>query len=241
VRRRGQNSLFRPGTRPVVAGETRRLRSALPSPSDGWGVHERGRLCASGAPTHRDDRCRRGRVARFRHPALRQRNGSAQPHSTTPKRSSAPIRVRSCSVQCHRPPRARDDERSFVGRSAAIGAVRRPLLCRGDTGSSCAAMGARCGNGEQASTRDADERARSFFSYRGPRVHIALSSARLLLQGCPSERSVIGASSGHSTPPSSELSDGRFAAAEYGRRSRNRLSAGPELIILTPRLNALYN
>ena len=40
---------------------------------------------------------------------------------------------------------ARRDERSFVRRSAAIGAVRRPLLRRSNTVSSRAGMGARRG------------------------------------------------------------------------------------------------
>src|ERR1700750_705713 len=62
----------------VAKGQTRRLWSARPSPSDGWGVSKRWRLWAGGAATSRDDRSGRGRVARFRHPALRQRNGPAQ-------------------------------------------------------------------------------------------------------------------------------------------------------------------
>ena len=50
------------------------------------------------------------------------------------------------AVQRHRPPGARDDGRSFVRRSAAIGAVRRPLLRRSNAVPSRAGMGARGGD-----------------------------------------------------------------------------------------------
>jgi Asp-tRNA(Asn)/Glu-tRNA(Gln) amidotransferase A subunit family amidase len=52
------------------------------------------------------------------------------------------------AVQCHRPSRASDNEWSFIRRSAAVGAVCRPVFRRGDTVSSRARMGARGWDGE---------------------------------------------------------------------------------------------